>query len=136
MKLVLPVLVLALHQVSADWSGSGELRCYGHYSTDVTTPEGGGYLQEGKVDCNIVEWDGVTRPEAMFFHPYSGADFEIWSMDYHNTQWGPWPIPTAHCEGDIWYKKDDMDAGYCTPHKGYSGCGFASCKGAITCSGC
>ena len=136
MKLVLPVLVLVLHQVSGDWSGTGELRCYGHYSTDVTSQEGGQYLQEGKVDCNIVEWDAVTRPEAMIFHPDSGADFEIWSMDYHNTQWGPWPIPTAHCEGDIWYKKDDMGAGYCVPHKGYSGCGFASCTGSITCSGC
>merc|ERR1711874_367941 len=107
--------------------------CYGHYSTDATTPEGGEYLGPGKVDCNIVEWDGVTRPEAMFFKPYVGEDFEIWSMDYHNNQWGPWPIPTAHCEGDVWYKKDDMGAGYC---KGYTGCGYASCVGSITCSGC
>ena len=136
MKLALPVLVLVLHQVSGDWSGTGELRCYGHYSTDVTSQEGGQYLQEGKVDCNIVEWDAVTRPEAMIFHPDSGADFEIWSMDYHNTQWGPWPIPTAHCEGDVWYKRDDMGAGYCGVGKGYTGCGYASCTGSITCSGC
>ena len=136
MKLALPVLVLVLHQVSGDWSGTGELKCYGHYSTDVTSQEGGQYLQEGKVDCNIVEWDAVTRPEAMIFHPDSGADFEIWSMDYHNTQWGPWPIPTAHCEGDVWYKRDDMGAGYCGVGKGYTGCGYASCTGSITCSGC
>merc|ERR1711862_1037738 len=102
MKLLLPVLVLALHQVSGDWSGTGELKCYGHYSTDVTTPEGGGYLQDGKMDCNIVEWDGNSGkgPEAMMFHPTSGAEFEIWAWDYH--EWGDWPIPTAHCEGDIW----------------------------------
>ena len=136
MKLALPVLVLVLHQVSGDWSGTGELKCYGHYSTDVTSQEGGGNLQEGKLDCNIVEWDGDSGkgPEAMMFHPRSGADFEVWAWDFH--EWGDWPIPTAHCEGDIWYKKDDMGAGYCVPHKGYSGCGFASCTGSITCSGC
>merc|ERR1712013_166144 len=105
-------------------------------STDVTSQEGGGNLQEGKLDCNIVEWDGDSGkgPEAMMFHPRSGADFKVWAWDFH--EWGDWPIPTAHCEGDIWYKKDDMGAGYCVPHKGYSGCGFASCTGSITCSGC
>ena len=36
-------------QVSSNWSGSGELSCYGHLSTDVSTPEGGDYLGEGKV---------------------------------------------------------------------------------------
>merc|ERR1712179_894557 len=42
MKEVLPVLlvVLVLHQVSCDWTGTGELSCYGHLSTDVSTPEG------------------------------------------------------------------------------------------------
>merc|ERR1712241_1274051 len=151
MKLILPVLVLALHQVSADWSGSGELKCYGHYSTDVTTPEGGGNLQEGKMDCNMVEWGGgPLGPEAMFFHPHSGAEFEVWAWDYH--EWGDWPIPTAHCEGDIWYKKDDMGAGYCTctpahcppaspwtslqEERRFTGCGLAKCTGTITCKGC
>ena len=36
-------------QVSSNWSGSGEFSCYGHLSTDVSTPEGGDYLGEGKV---------------------------------------------------------------------------------------
>merc|ERR1712071_675049 len=60
MKLALPVLLLTLHQVSADWSGTGEISCYGHLTTDVTTSEGSGNLQRGKMDCNIVEWDGPT----------------------------------------------------------------------------
>ena len=68
--------------------------------------------------CNIVEWDGSggLGPEAMFFKPSSGGDFEIWAVrggikrkvaamfvfqwDYH--EWGDWPVPYAECEGDIW----------------------------------
>merc|ERR1712179_771244 len=128
MKEVLPVLlvVLVLHQVSCDWTGTGELSCYGHLSTDVSTPEGGGYLEQGHLDCDIIEWD------------------------YH--EWGDWPVPSATCEGDIWYKKDDMGAGYCTctpahcppaspwtslqEERRFTGCGFAKCTGTITCKGC
>merc|ERR1712179_798833 len=60
MKEVLPVLlvVLVLHQVSCDWTGTGELSCYGHLSTDVSTPEGGGYLEQGHLDCDFIEWMG------------------------------------------------------------------------------
>ena len=152
MKLALPVLLLTLDQVSADWSGTGEISCYGHLTTDVSTPEGGGNLSRGTMDCNIVEWDGSNGlgPEAMFFKPQSGAEFEVWAWDYH--EWGNWPVPSAQCEGDIWYKKDDMGVGYCTctpahcppaspwksldEERSYTGCGFASCVGTITCKGC
>merc|ERR1712183_85268 len=152
MKLVLALLSLAAYQVSADGSFTGELACCGHLNTDVSTPEGGGYLERGQMSCNIVEWDGSSGlgPEAMFFKPQSGADFEIWAWDYHD--WGNWPIPYAECEGDIWYKKDDMGAGYCTctpahcppaspwtnlaEERSFTGCGYASCVGTITCYDC
>merc|ERR1712243_522116 len=83
MKELLPVLlvvVVVLHQVSCDWTGSGVLSCYGHLSTDVSTPEGGGYLEQGHLDCDIVEWDGSSGlgPEAMFFKADSGSEWEVW----------------------------------------------------------
>merc|ERR1712183_405735 len=99
MKVVAALVTLALHQATADWSGSGEFSCYGHVSTDVSSPEGGDHLGEGTLRCNIIEWGGgPLGPEAMFFKPNGGAEFEIW------------------------YKSDDMGAGYCTPHKGFTGC--------------
>merc|ERR1711931_141178 len=101
MKVVAALLTLALHQATADWSGSGEFSCYGHVSTDVSSPEGGDHLGEGTLNCNIIEWGGgPLGPEAMFFKPNSGAEFEIWAWDYH--------------------ERDDMGAGYCTPHKGFT----------------
>merc|ERR1711936_1208031 len=119
MKAVAALLVFVLHQVSSNWSGSGEFSCYGHLSTDVSTPEGGDYLGEGKVK------------------PNSGPEFEIWAWDYHDWDDEHWPMPYATCEGQIWYKKDDMGAGYCTPHqKAFNGCGYASCVGDIVCTGC
>merc|ERR1712212_884448 len=144
--------LVVLHQVSSDWTGTGSLSCYGHLSTDVSTPEGGGYLEQGHLDCDIIEWDGSNGlgPEAMFFSADSGAEWEVWARDYH--EWGDWPVPSATCEGDIWYKKDDMGAGYCTctpahcppaspwtslkEERRFTGCGFASCTGTITCKGC
>jgi len=132
------LLTVCVLQGSADWTGTGEIKCYGHVSTDVSTPEGGGFLERGKVTCSPIEWVYSTGlgPEAMFFHPYTGGDFEIWAWDYHGEE-----IPHAVCNGDIWYKKDDMGGGFCTPHKtdkmlGYTGCGFANCVGDITCIGC
>merc|ERR1712183_1175385 len=115
------LLLLATQQAVGDWSGTGRIQCYGHVSTDVSTPSGGGYL----------------GPEAMFFKPNGGAEFEVWAWDYH--EWGDWPVPSAVCEGDIWYKDNDMGAGYCTPHmteKGWAGCGYGDCVGKITCSNC
>merc|ERR1711981_912096 len=87
--------------------------------------------------CNIIEWGGgPLGPEAMFFKPNSGAEFEIWAWDYHDWDSEHWPMPYATCEGQIWYKKDDMGAGYCTPHKGFTGCGYGNCVGDIVCIGC
>ena len=42
-------------EVSCDWTGSGELTCYGHLSTDVSQA-GGQYLEAGKLTCTPVEW--------------------------------------------------------------------------------
>merc|ERR1712179_457482 len=96
-KEVLPVLlvVLVLHQVSCDWTGTGELSCYGHLSTDVSTPEGGGYLEQGHLDCDIIEWDGSNGlgPEAMFFKADSGSEWEVWAWDYHEWVTGLYHLP-------------------------------------------
>merc|ERR1712203_1030545 len=82
MRVVAALVTIALHQAAADWSGSGEFSCYGHVSTDVTSPEGGDHLGEGTLNCNIIEWGGgPLGPEAMFFKPNSGAEFEIWAWD-------------------------------------------------------
>merc|ERR1739838_1048102 len=135
MKVVAALVTIALHQATADWSGSGEFSCYGHVSTDVTSPEGGDHLGEGTLNCNIIEWGGgPLGPEAMFFKPNGGAEFEIWAWDYHDWDSEHWPMPYATCEGQIWYKRDDMGAGYCTPHqteKGFTGCGYGHCVGDI-----
>merc|ERR1712109_187158 len=94
---------IALHQAAADWSGSGEFSCYGHVSTDVSSPEGGDHLGEGTLNCNIIEWGGgPLGPEAMFFKPNGGAEFEIWAWDYHDWDSEHWPMPYATCEGQIW----------------------------------
>merc|ERR1711872_678295 len=125
------VLILAT-QASCDWVGTGQVQCYGHVSTDVSTPPGD-YLERGSVTCRPAEWvfESGLGPEAMFFKPQTGAEFEIWAWDYHEPN-----IPWAECSGDIWYKQDDMGAGYCVPNKGYNGCGYAHCVGTITCHGC
>merc|ERR1712172_240626 len=81
MKVVAALVTLALHQATADWSGSGEFSCYGHVSTDVSSPEGGDHLGEGTLRCNIIEWGGgPLGPEAMFFNPNGGAEFEVWAQ--------------------------------------------------------
>jgi len=120
-------------QVSCDWSGNGRIQCYGHVSTDVTTPPGGEFLESGSVTCRPAEWvyESGLGPEAMFFKPNSGAEFEIWAWDYHAPN-----IPWAECKGDIWYMDNDMGAGFCTPNRGYGGCGYADCVGEIVCHGC
>ena len=68
--------------MSCDWVGTGELQCYGHVSTAVSTPPGGDYLERGQLTCNPSEWDFDTGlgPEAMFFKPQTGAEFEIWAV--------------------------------------------------------
>ena len=65
-----------------DWVGTGELQCYGHVSTAVSTPPGGDYLERGQLTCNPAEWDFDTGlgPEAMFFKPQTSAEFEIWAV--------------------------------------------------------
>merc|ERR1711944_287865 len=102
MKVVAALLTIALRQATADWSGSGEFSCYGHLSTDVSSPEGGDHRGEGTLNCNIIEWGGgPLGPEAMFFKPNSGAEFEIWAWDYHawdrsGTRRTTWAQGTAH----------------------------------------
>jgi len=137
MKLLIAtsMVLFAVNQVSGDWTGTGQVQCYGHVSTDVSTPPGGDYLERGQVTCRPVEWDFDTGlgPEAMLFKPQTSDEFEVWAWDYHSPN-----IPYAECDGDIWYKENDMGAGYCVPNKekGFSGCGYAHCVGTITCHGC
>merc|ERR1711915_751680 len=124
--LSLALTTLTAHHAASDWVGTGQVQCYGHVNVDVSTPPGGDYLDRGQVTCRPAEWvfESQLGPEAMFFKPQTGAEFEIWAWDYHepNTPW-------AECDGDIWYKQDDMGAGYCVPNKGYNGCGYASLSG-------
>merc|ERR1719264_1787051 len=77
------LLALSLHQVSGDWTGSGELVCYSHYESDASFPEGASNEAPAKVTCRPVEWtypQTVLGPEAMFFHPDNGEDFEVWAV--------------------------------------------------------
>ena len=48
----------------------------------MSTPPGGDYLERGQLTCNPSEWDFDTGlgPEAMFFKPQTGAEFEIWAV--------------------------------------------------------
>merc|ERR1712156_750539 len=82
-------------QVSCDWTGSGRLQCYGVVDTDVSTPAGGGYLERGQLRCTLEEWVYETGrgPEAMFFKPTTGGEFEVWAWDYLE----PEDIPWAEC---------------------------------------
>ena len=48
-------------------------------------------------------------PEAMFFKPNGGAEFEIWAWDYHEPN-----IPWAECDGDVWYQ-----VGWDWPRRGH-----------------
>lgn len=71
------------NKVRGDWSGPGELVCYSHYESDADFPEGASNEAPAKVTCRPVEWkypEVDLGPEAMFFHPDSGEDFEIWAV--------------------------------------------------------
>ena len=61
------------------------MQCYGHVSTDVSTPPGGDYLERGSVTCRPAEWvfESGLGPEAMFFKPQTGAEFEIWAVSFY-----------------------------------------------------
>ena len=54
-------------EVSCDWTGSGELTCYGHLSTDVSQA-GGQYLEAGKLTCTPVEWPYPAQVSLMGGH--------------------------------------------------------------------
>ena len=42
-----------------------------------------------QVTCNIVEWGGgPLGPEAMFFKPNSGAEFEVWAVSRRPVEMG------------------------------------------------
>merc|ERR1712080_42643 len=49
-------------------------------------------------------------PEAMFFAPNNGPEFEIWAWDYHAPN-----IPSAERVGDIWYKTDTWELATASP---------------------
>ena len=75
-----------MSQVSCDWTGSGRLQCYGVVDTDVSTPAGGGYLERGNLRCTLEEWvyESGRGPEAMFFKPVTGGEFEVWAVSREN----------------------------------------------------
>ena len=69
--------------MSGDWTGTGELTCYGHLNAQVSTPPGSENMSEGKMTCTPIEWPYPAQdlgPEAMFFKPNGGAEFEIWAV--------------------------------------------------------
>ena len=74
-------------QVSGDWTGSGRLQCYGVVDTDVSSPAGGEYLERGNLRCTLEEWVYETGrgPEAMFFKPITGGEFEVWAVSICST---------------------------------------------------
>merc|ERR1719383_46469 len=128
-------LSAVLASVAGDWSGTGELSCYGHVDVTASFDQGANNQGPGAVTCEPVEWDAATGlgPEAMFFKS-GNTEFEIWAWDYHDTA-----IPTATCDGMVWYKTEDMGAGFCRPkytEKGFTGCGIVHCNGDIYCDGC
>merc|ERR1711977_785362 len=111
---VVAALALTISKVSCDWAGTGELGCYAHLSTDVSTSPGSANVMQGTLNCRPGEWqypDQDLGPEAMFFTG-AGFDFQIWAWDYHEPN-----IPSAECVGEIWYLTNDNGAGYCTPNK-------------------
>merc|ERR1712026_208204 len=114
MKLIsaLALALISTCQVSGDWTGSGRLQCYGVVDTDVSSPAGGEYLERGNLRCTLEEWVYETGrgPEAMFFKPTTGGEFEVWAWDYHEPN-----IPYAECNGDIWYQNNDMGPGTASP---------------------
>merc|ERR1711971_941907 len=97
------------------------------------------------INCVNADWSGKGilacyghfETEAMFFtEESSGEEFQIWAWDFHEPN-----IPTATCNGALWYKKDDLNTGVCTPNfnaktGSWSGCGHAHCYGDIVCNGC
>merc|ERR1711997_301513 len=97
---ILTLRAIGVYQVYGDWSGSGELVCYSHYESDATFPDGASNEAPAKVTCRPVEWKYPEQdlgPEAMFFHPENGEDFEVWAWDYHD---GQDSIPYAECSGE------------------------------------
>eukprot|EP00088_Acartia_fossae_P068906 TRINITY_DN8850_c0_g1_i3.p1 TRINITY_DN8850_c0_g1~~TRINITY_DN8850_c0_g1_i3.p1 ORF type:complete len:140 (+),score=34.24 TRINITY_DN8850_c0_g1_i3:29-448(+) len=138
MKIIAASVLFSAAMVGGDWSGSGKITCYGHSEVTSDINEGADNYGPGSVYCTPVEWDYDTGlgPEAMFFYPSSGAEFEIWAWDYHPS-WGYGDVmPTARCTGNLWYRSQDLGAGFCTPHKNWRGCGIVECHGDITCEGC
>merc|ERR1712203_1235187 len=74
MRLIVASVLLSAAAVSADWSGSGIVTCYGHAQVTADFPDGASNEGQGSIHCAPVEWDSATGlgPEAMIFHPRSG----------------------------------------------------------------
>jgi hypothetical protein len=131
-------VLLSSTLVSCDWTGSGQLTCYGHSEVTSSVSEGSANYGPGSVECVPVEWvyESGLGPEAIFFHADTGREWEIWAWDYHPS-WGHGDVmPTARCTGNLWYRSQDLGAGFCTPHKNWAGCGIVQCDGEIVCEGC
>merc|ERR1719427_282261 len=105
---VTTIAFISIQQVVCYWAGTGRVQCYGY------------------VTCTLQEWDSQQGPgpQAMFFKPETGEDFDIWAWDY---VWNGEEMPSAQCNGDIWYQDTDMGGGWCDTNremeKEFNGCG-------------
>merc|ERR1712241_359723 len=105
-------VLLSAAAVSADWSGTGIVTCYGHAEVTADFPDGASNEGQGSVHCVPVEW--------------------VRESGFGDV------MPTTTCTGAVWYKMEDMGAGFCTPNKekNWSGCGIVHCNGDIYCNDC
>ena len=72
------VKIVFLAQVSTDVSGSGAAN---EQSGSVSSPSCLRWPHlPPQLTCRPQEWGGVLSPEAMFFTPNVGAEFEIWAV--------------------------------------------------------
>merc|ERR1712215_563633 len=105
MKLALALLALASYQVSADGSFTGELACYGHLNTDVSTPEGGGYLELGQIlkfglGTTMIGATGLSH--TLSVRVISGTRRMTWALDTALAPLHTAPLPLP---GPTWRRR-------------------------------
>merc|ERR1711931_255170 len=98
MKVVAALVTLALHQATADWSGSGEFSCYGHVSTDVSSPEGGDHLDQRQCSSSPTEELSLKsgRGITMIGTASTGRCLTQHARDRSGTRRTTWAQATAH----------------------------------------
>merc|ERR1711928_269864 len=95
--------IFCVAAVRGDWSGTGNLKCYGHVSVTASFPAGAANEGEGSVRCTPVEWVSETGlgPEAMFFENTGGHDFEFCVLFFLSSLFFCVLMPEATCEGSL-----------------------------------